>query len=353
MKDTTVARIWFGKSVRRRTWRKLAAMLRHGVILQNALSIMHERLEARKSPLARVFSSVLHQLQSGQSLDAALKGFVPEEEIMLIRGGHKSGRLEESLVLCSHLIEARQKIIGSVVSALAYPIVLFGLFLGVLLTLSLYVVPQLALISNPATWTGAAGILYRISSFVGSYAGAVTLAVVVSIILASLFSLSRWTGKYRLWVEKLPPWSFYRLIVGSVWLFTVATLMRSNLQLSNILQDMLQSESLSPWLRERVDAIRVEYSKGNNLGQVLADVKMHFPDDELVEDLVVYSPLPGFDERLHAVATEFLEEGITTIENQSRILNVVCIMAIVLQVGGLALSVSSFQQQIGSSMGGF
>lgn len=353
MKDTLVARFWFGGSTRRRTWRKLAAMLRHGVTLQQAITIMLARLKAQNSPLAQVFSRILNSLNGGQPLDVAVKGFVSEEEIMLLRGGHQSGRLGESLALCSELIEARQTIVGSVIGAFAYPVVLFGLFITVLLMLSLYVVPELTLISNPELWQGAAAVLYRVSRFVGSHAGLITLVTLISIVALTLFSLPRWTGKYRLWVEKIPPWSFYRLIVGSVWLFTLATLMRSNIQLITIIDEMLKSESMRPWLRERIVAIREEYVKGKNLGNLLADTGMHFPDDEMIEDLVIYAPLPGFDQRLHMLASDFLQDGIATIQRQAKIMNVVCLIAIILQVAGLAFSVSSLQQQIGSNLGGF
>lgn len=249
--DMTVllAKLFFDGTVRRKTWRKLAAQIQYDVSITRSISLMHERYVQNNSPMAAVFAEILRSLNNGNQLDVALAPFVPMEESMLIRGGLESGKLPEAFTLCSTIIEARQKIIASVVEAVSYPLLLLSLFVLLLVTLSLYVVPEISTFSDPATWQGGARLLYLVASVVASPVGICVIAMLMGGLVLSIVSLRIWTGKLRLWVENVAPWSFYRLVMGSIWLFTVATLMRAGIQLNHILADMLDGNNLNAWMQ--------------------------------------------------------------------------------------------------------
>lgn len=345
-KNVLLSKLFFSGTVRRKTWRKLAAQIQYDVSIIHSISLMHERYVQNHSPLAAVFAEILRSLENGNHLDVALAPFVPMEESMLIRGGLESGKLPEAFTLCSAIIEARQKIIESVVEAVSYPALLFSLFTFLLIALSLYVVPELSAFSDPTTWLGGARVLYLVASAVASPAGLCVLVLLICGLVASLVSLSLWTGKLRLRVENMAPWSFYRLVMGSIWLFTVATLMRAGIQLNHILNDMLDGNNLNAWMRERVLALQFEYSKGVDLGKALCNTGLNFPDKELVEDLAVYATLPNFDSRLHELAQEWLHEGTQKIAGKAKTLNTIAICGMLGLLTALALAVSSLQKQL-------
>lgn len=344
--NTLRAKLFFDSTVRRKTWRKLAAQIQYDVSIIHSISLMHERYTQNYSPLAAVFAEILRSLENGNQLDVALAPFVPMEESMLIRGGLESGKLPEAFTLCSIIIEARQKIIASVVEAVSYPALLLALFILLLVTLSISVVPELSALSDPETWQGGARVLYHVASIVASPSGICAIALLLGGLVMSIVSLRLWTGKLRLWVENIAPWSFYRLVMGSIWLFTVATLMRAGIQLNHILSDMLDGDNLNAWMRERVLALQFEYSKGVNLGKALSNTGLNFPDKELVEDLAVYATLPNFDSRLYELAQEWLHEGTQKIAEQAKILNGIAICGMVGLLAGLALAVSSLLKQL-------
>ncbi len=347
----TLQRISFDDNVRQRTWRKLAAQLQHDVGLEYALSVMRDRFEERKSNiLASVFEDILQGLRNGESLDVALRDYVPSEELMLIRGGYLSAKLEGSLCLCAKLIDARKAILGAVVSAVAYPLLLIAMLVIVLVVIALHVMPTLTMLVDPSTFRGAAAILHAVSLFVASPYGLAFLFVLIAIISIIFMSLSRWTGKTRLLVEGLPPWSIYRLIVGTMWLFTVSTSLQADIPLVQILDDILKN-NISPWLRERIEAIRLQYTQGKNFGRVLVDTGLHFPDPIMVDDILVYSTLPTFETILYSLADEWLENGIAHVKRQSTIINttlLVCILGVMCFVG---MAVVSIQQQMSSNLG--
>lgn len=345
------ARQHFDGPVRKRTWRKLAAQLSYDVSLEYSLLIIRDRYAARKKKsLVAVFDRILDGLRQGYSLDVALSDLAPPEELMLIRGGYLSGRLGEALELCAELIEARQGIVGGLIGAVCYPLVLFSMLIIVLVVLSVHVMPSFALIVDPASFTDAAAVLYRISDLVASPFGVGLLTAFIVLLLLMLGTLSSWTGKRRLLVEELPPWSIYRLVVGTMWLFSVATLLKADIPLVQILDDMLAG-NIRPWLRERVEAIRTQYTQGKSLGRVLVDTGLRFPDSDMVDDLLIYSELPDFHNKLHLLARDWLSQGTRRVTEQTGTLNIVLLLAILGLMCGLALAVGSLQQQL-SSMGG-
>lgn len=339
-------RFAFGSKQRQRAWKKLAVQVHNGIPLDESLCILLAQARSRKSPLVPVYADILAHMSSGHNLGTALTGYASSEEIMLIASGQKAGKVEEGLRLATTLLSAKQKIQTALISALAYPLFLALLCIFLLVVVSVRVVPQLAVLVDPSQWTGAAGVLYSISSVIGSVYGIVILVLLLVASAAMFVTLPLWTGKQRLVVESIPPWSIYRLTVGSVWLFTVATLMRSGMQLAHILENMLASDSIAPYLHERVQAIAVQSRAGRNLGEAMYEAGTHFPDADLVDDMRVYARLPGFQERLYEMASDWMTDGVELIQRSAKVLNTVFITLIIAQVGGLAMAVVSLQSQL-------
>lgn len=345
-------RLSFNASVRMRTWKKLAAQTRHGLNLDQSLRQMQHRASLRRSHTAKVYSQILEYLGLGHNLGACLTGYATPEEVMLISSGQRSGKLSEGLELAASLLTARRSILRAVTSALAYPAFLSAMIVVLLLVVSIVVMPKFAMLSDPSSWHGAAAILYKTTSFVTSPMGVVALLVLLGALAASLLTLPVWTGRFRLLMENLPPWSIYRLTVGCVWLFTVSTLMRSGMQLTHILENMLNSDHIPAYLRERILAIALETGTGKNFGEALHDCGMEFPDSEMVDDLRVYASLPGFHLRMHELAAEWMNDGVELVKQQARVLNIAAIIALTGLVSLIAAAIGSMQSQLLPS-GGF
>ena len=348
--NSITAKLFFGESVRIRFYRKLAALTRHGVSVVDSVSELKGRYAKQRSPLARVLTEVSARLESGNKIYEAMHGFIPAEEVMLINSGVNSGKLYQSLELAVHLIQARMKIISSMRKALAYPALLICALITLLLVLSRYAMPKFAQLSNPEQWAGGAKILYRVSNFIDSTAGTSLLIGIILAFLLCLATIKVWTGKIRVHFDSAPPWSFYRLIIGSLWLFTLSTLMKSGIQLSQAINEMLSTPGTSPWLKERLLAVKAQLNLGKGLGQALDDSGYQFPTAEIIEDLRIYSRLPNFDTQLHLIAEEMLEEGIEKIKAQAKFINIFCIISIVAVVSNIVLAISSIQQQLGQPM---
>lgn len=129
--------------------------------------------------------------------------------------------------------------------------------------------------------------------------------------------------------------------------------MRSGMQLSHILNTMLASENTSPYLRERIQAINNQVSRGENIGEAMYLAGLDFPDRELIDDFRVYAGLPHFKDQLQDFARDWLQDGIAAIQRRARLLNILFLMLIIGQMLMIAMSVMDLQSQLSTqSMGG-
>ncbi len=122
---------------------ELAALLRAGLPLLQALELMLERMEA--SHLRDVLTEIRDQVKSGAELSDAFANFgdmFPPLYSSTLKAGERSGELEQVIRRFIRylrlLINARKR----VVSALVYPAVLIGLSISMLAILAIYVVPS-------------------------------------------------------------------------------------------------------------------------------------------------------------------------------------------------------------------
>ncbi len=343
----------FSSGKRLQTYRKMAIMLKYGNPVRQILLRFRDRYAERKSVLAKVFDNILKDMDKGKTLDMACAPWIPQEEMMLIRAGVRSGKISESLRDCADLIEARTKITQGLIGAVAYPGALTIMLLLFTLFLAYYVMPEVSTLSDPRGWDGAAGLLHTFTSFVASPFGLTFFILMALLGILSVLTLPFWTGRVRRRLENLPPWSVYRLVTGSVWLFTVATLLRGGIQLETVFADMLTNGAMRPWLEEKVAAIKEQYRSEGNLGHILMRLNMHFPDDELIEDLAVYATLPNFHATLYDIAKSWLDDGVKRINKMSQILNGGLMLAIVLMASWMAIAFRSLQQQLITGIGGF
>ena len=70
------------------------------------------------------------------------------------------------------------------------------------------------------------------------------------------FTFPYWTGRLRAMLDKMPPWSFYRLLQGGSWLMSFSSMMVAGMQAAEALRKMMPVAN--PYLRERLRAGFVE-----------------------------------------------------------------------------------------------
>jgi type II secretory pathway component PulF len=341
------ARAHLSSRARLRLYRKIATLLSNGLPLLKALEELQRRESAdgrsAGNPLAIVLADWRRTVQNGRMLSESMQGWVPHAERMIIMAGEQAGRIEDALLSVVGVVESASRIRNAIFGGLVYPCVILSLVLVYLYLFGTKVIPEFARISDPERWHGVARSLYLMSNFVQAWMPALVLAFVLAGI-ALFVSMPRWRGGARAVADRLPPYSVYRLMVGSSFLMAFSALQRAGMTVEKCLSRL--REGASPWLRERLDGALLGVKSGLNCGESLRNAGYGFPSHEIVDDLCIYAEFRGFSEALQTLADEWMAEGVATITAQMKLLNGVAIVVLALSIAWLVSGFFGIQQEI-------
>jgi type II secretory pathway component PulF len=307
-------------SGRKRLWTKLAKLISNGVPILDALSSMHSRrIESgnAKHPMTLAMGDWMKQIRNGKRISQAINGWVDRDEQMLIAAGEQSGKLDEALTSAAEVMEAKKKIRGAVIGGLIYPTVMMVIAIGVLIMFSFKIIPSFTKVVSDEKWHGIARFMIDLANFSRDYI-VVIVAVIITMIVAFFVSLPRWSGGFRIKLDRYPPYNVYRMLQGSTWMISFAALVSAGVRIENALQQL--SEGASPWLYVRVQSCLRGMRSGLNAGDALAKSGYGFPDLEIIDDLGVYSKLSGFDEALSIIGKAWIKESVENISVMMKVI---------------------------------
>lgn len=123
---------------------QLAALLRAGIVLSQALSILEEQTES--AALSAILHDVRDEIHGGTSLSDALAKYprqFPELYCSMIRVGESGGVLEIVLKQLATFMEKEQALRSNIMTALAYPTLVVMVGIGSIGVLVTFVIPRL------------------------------------------------------------------------------------------------------------------------------------------------------------------------------------------------------------------
>lgn len=345
----------FNSKTRLRIYRKIGTMVKYGIPLQRVLEMLYMQASGNgknpNSASALILKSWVKDIKNGHPLSVAAGPWIPDNERMMIEAGEESQSLPDSLDDLAKITQGMQKIRGTVIGGVIYPIILLCFICGVLFLFGKRVFPAFDAVYPMGKWTGLASSMAGLSNFVENYL-LLVVGVIAAIFAVIFYSLPRWTGKYRVYFDRIPPWSIYRLVSGAGFLMSLGALISSGVQTSRSLEKI--SRHANPWLKERVSATLHYVYSGLNVGKALKKSGYNYPDKDLVEDLVVYADLPSFSEMLDILGKEWLTDATSRVSKQTKIMNGValfCLFGIIAWLfTGLYAIVDQITQSTGASV---
>ncbi|CAI1007345.1 type II secretion system F family protein [Serratia quinivorans] len=350
--DDRLLRLAFRAATRREFYRSLQLLLGNQVQLNQALielyAVYSDDGAKPKTPMARIIDHCQQKMNNGLAFSEALGDWLPPDEKMLLQAGESAGDLVAAFSDIEKIMNARKRIVGAVIGALAYPLVLFTLLGFLLRMVANDLVPKFAKIVDPDLWTGAAAVLYQLANFVNGY-GLITVVLAVVLVLAIAMSLPYLRGGIRIRLDRLPPWSIYRMIQGATFMLSVSALLNSGMQIKLIMRKLAQPAT--PWLKERVEAASAELSAGRNLGEALSYSGYHFPDRRANNFLRVIAAYSGVEKAIAVFATDWLEETVVRIQKAASLMLVICIMLVGITLLMVIAGAGGLQEAIQNMVG--
>ncbi len=335
-------KFYFNNHLRKKIWKRIATQLKYNVPLILIFENLREQYK-KNNMLYSIFSDGYIEYSKAEKLSKSLGKYIPYDEMLLIESCESNGKLDEGFLLAERIIEAKDNIKNSLKSALTYPIFLFFLLIIMLLVVAFMLIPAFTEVNDPSKWQGFAKILYYVSIFISSIYGLLFGIFFAFAISMMFFSFPNYTGKYRTFLDKIPPYSIYRMLVGSTWLFTFSSLMKAGKQQNDILKDMAESDINTPYLRSRVQIILDNFI-GKNLGEALILSETSFPDEELIRDLNTYSNLPEFEQKLYEISEDWIKYGEQKLNENAKVFQNICLMFIALILISIGLAYTQIMQ---------
>lgn len=166
--------------------RQLATLLRGGLPLDTALKALAEQRSRHGGVLMEVRARVQEGYSFSESLDAAGRVF-PELLVATVGAGERIGRLGEVVERLAEHFEKRQALRQQVRAALAYPMVLAALSLGIVSLMLVYVVPQVTpvFVDSGVELPALTQILLAVSDFLRAWGWLVLPAATVGAVLVA------------------------------------------------------------------------------------------------------------------------------------------------------------------------
>lgn len=310
-------------------WNLVEGLLEAKFDLRQSLEIA---LEAHEGELAKpgMLRKWLRAYQGGnEEFVRELARWAPASEAMIFHG--------LGLVLPQHLFrsaariaEMRSKQVRAVVAALWMPVVFAVGSLGLLWMCGGYLMPAMLTISPPERWGLMGSMFGHASLFVYDNDVGIGIAFLVAFLVLRTIVL-RWTGAGRARLDRFAPFSLYRILSGSAFLFTALEFVRLGVDLNTNTFNRL-SAGASPYVRSRIRAIQLHMSQGGQgFGKAMKAAGTGFPDVTLV---TVAAALDG-REQWEEVLAEFVERWVDRSEALMRAQ--AAVLSIVLMVAGTVM----------------
>ncbi|MBL0690308.1 MAG: type II secretion system F family protein [Alphaproteobacteria bacterium] len=337
----------FSSEKRLNIYRKLASLLDNNFTVMNALDRIYniESHNGKKSmePFALAVKSWQRDLERGQTFSSVINSWVPQRESLMLSVGDIS-KFSLALKNLIQVIEGSREITSILISATTYPLFLMLMTIGVLVMVSLYLVPPLMEAANDSiVWTGSAKIIIDLSYFFENYWFLFIIFLILSIIFI-IISLPWASGNFRVLLDKMPPWSLYKIFTGVSWLLSLSVIIRAGTPLPKAMK-ILENQA-SPYLAFHLRKALRHITNGDNLGLALTRSKGHFPDDEIIGDLSIYSEMEHFEESLTQISHGYLQNSIRKMKTTASTLNSVGILMMSLAIAWVVFATFDMQNQI-------
>ncbi len=320
--------------------RQFAVMIESGVSLTRALEILAEQTEKRK--LKDAILKVKYDVEGGKSLGEALKehpSVFPEMIVQMVTVGEQSGQLVSTLRQCAVFYEKMDAIKRRVVSASAYPAVIFLVLIAVTTGLLVFVIPQFAKMYEEvgAKLPGPTLFVIGISRFVQRFFPVVLGAVVAGVILLRSFIRTE-QGKFafdNFMMRVMIFGPIIKKVAIARFSRTLSILITSGVELIQSLK-ITGKASNNKVIEKAMDKVAQKIAGGETITRPIQETGIFPP---LVVHLISVGEESGrLGDMLTKIADFYDDEVDTAVATLSSILEPVMIVIIGVFVGGILIS---------------
>ncbi|MDT8925002.1 type II secretion system F family protein [Pseudomonas taiwanensis] len=352
MTFTLAAKEWwtkfqFGADARKNMYQSFLDYLQQGVAINDIvtdLAISIKKAKARRFMYqVTILEDISLQMSSGIEFSEALSRWVPANEAMSVRAGMESGDPVSGMQNTIDAVGAATEMKSVIVNKLSYPVVLVFALIGLIYFFSLKIIPRIAEVIDPSLWPENSKSMYSTAIFVqdkGIFVGLVfaALAVLVG------WSLPRTTGTVRKYLDKFPPYSFYKAFHSANLLISLAALMRSGVPFVDAMGKL--SKYSDAYLQDHLDRMIVNIADGLSLSESMDTGLL---SQEMMVSVHMMSNNANFQQAINEIGRQSVKRGIERISVISSLINAGAMFGITAYVGWIYMCFNAVANAMGQA----
>ena len=338
------AALVLGRRARVDCFRTVADLLESGFELERALDVIVRAQRGQGPGLrARLLEGWRRALVENRFSEAMAVSAPPAEAMIFQAYGHIEAA--DLFAAAARVADLRDRQISAVRKALAMPLTLAGGLAAMLWAAGGYFVPVLESVVPPERWGPAAG-MFRAASVWLHAEPLVFCAAIAAIAAAVGAAMVHWTGPGRTALDRIAPFSLYRTITGSAFLFVALEFLAAGLDLNDRAFEDLKRHA-SPYARHRIAAIQRGMARGAGLGRAMVLAGHGFPDPALVPVAAALDGAPGWEDKLGRFVERWVGRSEDLLKSRAAVLNGVLLIVVTAAMAAGIDAMFSVLQQAG------
>lgn len=322
-----------GRQMRVDVYLTIGDLLTSGFALEKALEIVISTLKDESKDveawILRHWSTALRRGRFSQEIAV----WVPASEAMIFAA---YGRVDATALFvgAGRVTEMRDRQIKALVSALAMPVVLFFTLVVMLWGAGGHFIPVMMDLIAEDDWPATSLIVRDVSLWLYAYPYIFGIAVTAVVAFFWVLILN-WTGPGRARFDKIAPFSLYRVVVGSAFMFVLLEYLRAGLDLNDRTFEELK-KSASRYTRHRIGAVQTLMSRGKGLGASMIATGNGFPDPKLLRIVEALDGVPGWEVKILAYVNRWVLRSEALMKARASVLsNTLYLLATVMAGGAI------------------
>lgn len=287
----------------------------------NEITNLRLRAEKRgKNGLVAMYSRWMRGLDKGV-LHYALKQDIPKSDGMIMAAFEDAGRLGEGLRFLSTVVNLGNRMKSAITGAIATPILVILMISGILTLHALLLMPVLEQIIPPEEWPLAGRILRPTALIIKNY-GLYIAPMIILAAIAFKMSITRWTGKGRVWWDNRLPYSIFRDYNGAIFLTSLSALMKAG---NGVLESLNQLETnATPWMKWHIQQMitNLDY----NAAEPAKAIDTGALPRHVMDRIIDFGKRSSFIEAMNTIGLQSMVRTEAQISKSAKVLNTIMLL---------------------------
>ena len=316
------------------------------LVINSLIKLQEQANNDKPTKLSRLYRYIRKHLELGKPLGEVLKEFAPATEAGQIFAAETSGKISQGFAMAMDVAKQQQLFTKTFKQALISPVVNLGMAFLVANMFFKTLVPAMTNSLSESQMSATTGILVMISNQANDIFSVLGV-VITALIIWTIWALPNYNGALRKYLDKIPPFSMYKLMVGCSFLYALNSLMRSRIPQQQALKTIRQFAT--PYLTLRINKILEQTTK--SLGEAMLDMKMDFPAREVIDEIAMAAEQGVVTEALPEIIENLSTDGVELVNLQAQIAKTATLMVTVASILLMLVGIFSFLADMQSSIG--